>query len=260
MICKLGAMKDIIDDRDYMIAKFLAPIELPDKCDMSGRMKPVRNQGNEGTCVAFATAAVKESEEFGEEVLSPRFIYDRVGLPGGGAYPRDAMKVLCDEGICPESCQPYYANVNNRPCDRALELAKPNKIKAYARLTTLEEMKQCLVQNGPFMIAVKVTDKWYGIGVNGVIEDGGNVVGGHAIVFVGYDDNTGMVKIRNSWGTGWGQEGYGYIKYEMLMTILMDTWSSVDIPQNEEEGNTIKPVPKPRSFWAWLLNILAGFR
>ncbi len=230
----LGALVDSVDVRDYKIARFLVPASPPKKIDMSNRMLGIRNQGNEGTCVAFASCAVKESEESNPVYLSPRFIYDMVEQPGGGAYPRDAMKVLVDIGVCPETCQPYSENIRNIPCVNAFNLARSNKIKGYARLTTLEEMKQCLFQNGPFMISVGVTRKWFGGG--SVIMDGGDIVGYHAVVFVGYNDETKLVKFRNSWGENWGEKGYGYIRYEHLMKVLSDAWSSVDIPEEEEFG------------------------
>lgn len=230
-----GAVKDIADERDYLIASYISEIDIPVFLDLSSKFSKARNQGAEGTCVAFASTAVKESQEPNNGYLSPRFIYDRVGLPTGGAYMRDAMKILTDIGVCPEECQPYTPNLKTQPSSDALDRAKPNKIKGYARLLTLPEMKLCLVQNGCFAISVKITDKWKNA-LNGIIEDSGNFIGGHAIVFVGYDDTTKLVKFRNSWGVNWGINGYGYMTYEYLMSNLLDAWSSVDIPELEEEA------------------------
>ncbi len=67
---------------------------------------------------------------------------------------------------------------------------------------------------------------------------GDNVVGGHAVVAVGYDDKmkitntnpgskrtTGALLIRNSWGT-WGDEGYGWLPYDyVLKGLAVDWWS-----------------------------------
>ena len=71
---------------------------------------------------------------------------------------------------------------------------------------------------------------------------GEHVVGGHAVDAVGYDDNlkikntnagaastTGAILIRNSWGTGWGQQGYGWLPYDyVLKGLAVDWWSLIN--------------------------------
>lgn len=236
-----GALKDPIDKRDYLIKDYISKVELPKKLDLSGNMLPIRNQEGEGACVAFATTAVKESEENKEGYLSPRFLYERIKQESGGAYPRDAMKVVLDIGICPEDCQPYVANIVTPACADSLKLAEPNKIKGYARLNTIEEMKQCLYQNGCFMISVAVTDSWLSTS-DGYIMGGGNIIGYHAIALVGYDDKMECIKFKNSWGSNWGDKGYGYIGYGTLKNILCDAWSFIDVPEQEETGS--EPIQK----------------
>ena len=68
-----------------------------------------------------------------------------------------------------------------------------------------------------------------------------NVAGGHAIVAAGYDDKmkikhtakgaketVGALLIRNSWGTGWGEKGYGWLPYEyVLQGLAVDWWSLI---------------------------------
>lgn len=67
--------------------------------------------------------------------------------------------------------------------------------------------------------------------------DGEKVEGGHAVVAVGYDDNleisnpgcdgsstTGALLIRNSWGTAWGQDGYGWLPYQYVEAGLAEDW------------------------------------
>jgi C1A family cysteine protease len=70
---------------------------------------------------------------------------------------------------------------------------------------------------------------------------GEKIVGGHAVVAVGYDDNLkiknnitgateykGALLIRNSWGTGWGSNGYGWLPYEyVLKGLAIDWWSMI---------------------------------
>ena len=78
---------------------------------------------------------------------------------------------------------------------------------------------------------------------------GETVVGGHAIVAVGYDDNmkikntnpsavetTGALLIRNSWGTGWGVSGYGYLSYDYVLKSQAVDWWSLLNSEFKQEG------------------------
>lgn len=242
---QLGALKDRKDMRDYPIKAYLTVngSELPLKVDLREKLSPVRNQGSEGSCVSFAVTAAKEYDEgMKEQYLSPRFMTNRIQPSfDSGAYPRDAMAVLLKEGVCPEECQPYQARASNGPCEQAIELAASNKIKAYARLETLDEMKRYLFERGVFMASFTVTNEWFSP-VNGLVIPQSQVVGGHAVAVVGYDDEKQQLKFKNSWGEGWGENGYGYLPYVSVGQYLMDAWSMVDVPEEEEIG--MVPVMK----------------
>ncbi|MCX5709037.1 MAG: hypothetical protein NTY14_08760, partial [Candidatus Omnitrophica bacterium] len=113
----LGCKKDPRDLRDIPMGMVLPEITVPLKVDYTSKMTPVRDQGDEGTCVAFASVVgVKEYEdqkESGKLVeLSPRYLYslckEHDGFPEEeGTYPRVAMKMLLKYGVCPESLWPY---------------------------------------------------------------------------------------------------------------------------------------------------------
>ncbi len=260
----LGAQKDPKDDRDYPIRGFLRPevIKLPSKVDLSEEMTPVRDQGTEGSCVSFATTAAKEYDEgMTEEYLSPRFLTDRIQLNyDSGAFPRDAMETLLKEGVCTELCQPYIARVKTPPCLRSVKSAAPNKIRAYARLNTVQEMKQYLFERGAFLASFQVTQNWFDA-YKGQVLPQGSIVGGHAVCIVGYDDETNCIKFKNSWGTGWGDNGYGYLPYVCISSYLMDAWSMVDVPEIEEEKDIPEPtpgpdIPKPQPDGNWFIKLL----
>jgi C1A family cysteine protease len=257
----LGALKDPKDDRDYKIKAYLKVTgdQLPVRLDVSGIMMPVRNQGGEGSCVSFAAAGFKEFQEKNfKTYLAPRFLTDRIQKDAdSGAYPRDAMEVLLKEGVSPEMCQPYVAREASTPCQGSVDLAKENKIKAYARLYTIEEMKKCLYENGAFLASFLVTDTWFKP-VGGLVIPEGKVVGGHAVCIVGYDDATRLLKFRNSWGRDWGRDGYGYLPYVSVGQYLMDAWSSVDIPDVEEEKVEPIPVPKQKTLIQALVEFILG--
>lgn len=243
-----GALKDIPDNRDFRIADYIKEATLPTSLDLSESMGEVRNQGSHPTCVAFATTGMKEYQEKNSIILSPQFLYERVGLPQGGAYPREAMQSLVTEGICPETCQPYNTE---HPCDNSLELAKPNKIKGYARLNTIDEMKRSLFQNGAFVISFGINDSWHST-EDGVVRGDGEVTGGHQVLCCGYSDVTGLLKFRNSWSETWGDNGYGHISYGHAIYSLYDAWAAVDIPDNEEY-QLIEEKSWLRRLYDWLL-------
>jgi len=257
---KTGAIKDKKDDRDYLIKDYIKPTSIPTSLDLSNTMQPVRNQGDEGSCVAFAACAMKESQEDNEGHLSTRFLYERIKQPGGGAYPRDAMDILLNIGVCPEECQTYIPNTITTPCSNSLELSKQNKIKIYARLLTIDDMKQCLNQFGCFSITFMIYDGWIEPDSNHVVHTTGNALGGHNVTCCGYNNNTKLLKFKNSWGTSWGKEGYGYISYSDAITTLYDAWKSIDIPESDEEKLTPpEPEPKPEPWyillWKWLMSL-----
>jgi len=256
---QLGALKDPKDDRDYKIRAYLTVSneQLPVRLDVSGIMMPVRDQGNEGSCVSFAATGFKEFQEKDfKTYLAPRFLTDRIQkIYDGGSYPRDAMEVLLKEGVSPEMCQPYTAKTPTDPCPRSADLAKENKIKAYARIYNIDEMKKCLYENGAFLASFTVTDNWFKP-VGGLIIPEGKVVGAHAVCVVGYDDVAQVLKFRNSWGRDWGQDGYGYLPYVSVTQHLLDAWSSVDVPEAEEEKVNPEPAPKNKTLWQALIELL----
>lgn len=244
---RLGCLKDPKDLRDLPMGLVLPPIPLPSKIDYAKQMTPVRDQGDEGTCVAFAcVVGVKEyqdSKEFKKYIeLSPRYLYNLCkkydGIPGQeGTFPRIAMKVLFKYGVCKENCWPYKPHQRNYPCSTADTEAKTYRIKAYARLNTVLEMKRSLIVNGPFVSGVRVYSSWFTKRVfkTGLIpmpKKQDEYEGGHAICIVGYDEKKGIFKFKNSWGTKWGDEGYGYLPYDYIKKYSMDSWSSTDLILN----------------------------
>src|SRR5437763_15924 len=95
----LGAIKDREDSRDHLYGQVVSPIAVPDVVDYEPKMSPVKDQGQRGACVAFATCAVKEYQEKLPD-LSEEFVYDQIRQPGGGSMPREAMKLLVKAGVC----------------------------------------------------------------------------------------------------------------------------------------------------------------
>ena len=243
----LGCFKDPKDPRDIPMGLVLPVAPIPVSFDFTKSMSPVRNQKNEGTCVAFASAVgVKEfqdKKEYHKLIrLSPRFLYNLCkkfdGIPfEDGTYPRIAMKVLLNYGVCHESFWPYLSQKKTFPRPGADKDALKFKIKAYARIKSQLEMKRSLLINGPFVAGVKVYKSWFTekvkrSGFVPIPKPKEDLVGGHAICIVGYDDQSAIFKFKNSWGANWGSDGYGYLPYEYIEKYCSDAWSATDLIEN----------------------------
>ena len=236
-----GYIPDTVDTRDF-VAQAAAPIE-ERTVSYRDQMKPIRNQGQESTCVGFSSSAVKEyydnKQRNRSDYFSPRFIYTECkkidGIPHeDGTYPRTAMQVLNTIGIAPEQDWPYQLGPHSQPKVATIyDDAKPQVIQAYARLNTVQDMVAQLMLSGPFLAGVWVTDGWYTDEClrTGVIDPKirrNNRSGGHAICVMGYDADKKLFEIRNSWGDRYGDHGYNWASKDWMQKNFMDAWSLVD--------------------------------
>jgi C1A family cysteine protease len=243
----LGCLKDPKDLRDISMGLVLPPIPLPSKIDYTAEMTPVRNQGDEGTCVAFASVVgVKEyqdTKEYKNPIkLSPRYLYSLCKKYDGspeeeGTYPRVAMKMLLKYGTPPESYWPYRPHQTDKPKLKADTVALRYRVRAYARLKTILEMKRSLVVNGPYLAGVDVYESWFTkkaekTGMVPMPKKSEQYQGGHAICIVGFDDTRKLFKFKNSWGDDWGEAGYGYLEYGYMKQYCVDAWSDTDLIEN----------------------------
>lgn len=238
---KFGCIKDKFDDRDYLMRAYLPVIKLPNKVDYTPKLSPVRDQGNEGTCVSFAAACgMKEYQEKLDYqrlvILSPRFIYSECkkidGMPGEeGTTVRAAMQALENKGVCQEKFWPYQPYQKDKPKKGTQANAKKFCVIAYARILNLNELRMTLATKGPCVIGVEVFAGMMKTktGLVPMPEKNESSLGGHAICPVGYDDKKKLIKFKNSWSDQWGEKGYGFLPYTYIERYMMDAWSSVDI-------------------------------
>ncbi|NQT22706.1 MAG: C1 family peptidase [Candidatus Omnitrophica bacterium] len=238
---KFGCIRDLFDDRDYLMRAYLPLVRLTKKVDYAPRLSPVRDQGTEGTCVGFATATgMKEYQEITDYKklirLSPRFIYNECkkidGMPEvEGTTIRIAMKALKTKGVCQEKFWPYRPRQTDKAKRGALTNAKKFRVVSYARILNLNELRLSLYSKGPCVIGVEVFEGFMKTetGVVPLPRKSEEALGGHAICAVGYDDQKKLIKFKNSWSIKWGRKGYGYLPYAYIEQYIIDAWSSVDI-------------------------------
>lgn len=231
-----GVLKDLFDGRDHIAGTVYKNLGIeaggyPDTLDMRPNLPSIRTQGSRGTCAAFASSCIKEWQEKTDSgysgYMSPEFIYFyRSNKPGDGMYSRDVMSILLNNGCCSESELPYDPNNSIGPAEipaNVIESAKNFRIKEYARVLTIDDLKTSLYQNGPCYISFPVYNYGPSFWKQG---SGENYIGGHAVTVVGYDNN-GFI-IRNSWGTNFANQGYTTYPYSDF-GAHWDIWTTIDI-------------------------------
>jgi len=169
-------------------------------------LNPVRDQGLCGACWAFSTIGAVEGVYNVEnncpacnKDLSEQHLISDEGICCSdcgnckGGSPHLALSYIHSIGVCDEGCFPYKER--NYPCNLCSDYSKRLwKIESFGLISNnLDEIKRAVICYGPLSV--------------------GSVNWKHTIVLVGYDDERGVWIIRNSWGTSWGDRGYGYIPY-----------------------------------------------
>jgi C1A family cysteine protease len=270
----MGWLRDLPDFRDYTAdhetvkpqleaigAADTEAVSLPPTVDLRQYCSPIENQGSLGSCTANATVGLVEYFErraHGRHIDASRlFLYkatrDLLHWTGDtGAYLRSTMGALALFGVPPEEYWPYnIANYDIEPSSVLYSFAGNYRAIKYFRLdpvgtspaTLLTRIKTNLTKGLPPIYGFTVYNSISQAATTGKIPypvTGDRVIGGHAMLVVGYDDNltitnttggattTGALITRNSWGPAWGDHGYGYLPYDYVTNRLaVDFWSLV---------------------------------
>jgi C1A family cysteine protease len=252
---KYGWIPDIPDQRDYMYAAPVSVLRaLPAKADLRGRCPPVYDQGELGSCTANAIGGAHQFEQMRRNrrkafVPSRLFIYynERVVIntvnEDSGAMLRDGMKSVAKEGVCPEPQWPYLiARFTRKPPRQCYVAALNHQVLSYRRLAqTLAQMKGCLASGYPFVFGFAVYDSLErpAVARTGIVPmpgRGESMLGGHAVMAVGYDDAVQRFIVRNSWGSRWGKDGYCFMPYAYLADgdLAADFWTIRIVEMMEE--------------------------
>lgn len=241
-----GWTRDLPDARDvgYAAPLLRFPQGLPPLVDLRSECPPVYDQGQLGSCTANAIAGAIQFEQMkqgGTEFAPSRlFIYYNERVIEGtvsqdsGAQIRDGIKSVATLGAPPETDWPYdITQFAKQPPQQAFDDAKQDLVSAYARVTqNLLQMQGCLASGYPFVFGFTVYSSFESDSVaqSGLVPmptSAETVVGGHAVLAVGYDNGTRTFIIRNSWGPGWGKAGYCFMPYEYLLSpaLASDCWT-----------------------------------
>lgn len=241
-----GWMPDLPDQRDLLYsAPMMIMKKLPEKVDLRSKCPPVYNQGPIGSCTANALSGAfefcRKKQKLKIFMPSRLFLYynERVMIntvnSDSGAYIRDGIKSLNTTGICPEKNWPYMVEkFADKPPKKCYDMAIKSTIKSYQRLnnTNLPQLQSCLSEGYPFVFGFTVYESFQSqqVAKTGILpmpKPKEKVVGGHAVMAVGYDNSKNAVIVRNSWGTNWGLKGYFYMPYGYISSnnLCDDFWT-----------------------------------
>jgi C1A family cysteine protease len=245
-IKRFGWVPDLPDARDHLYAAPLGVMgALPGSVDLRSKFPACYDQGQLGSCTGNAIAGAVQFERR-KQMLSPDFTPSRLFIyynervmegtvnTDAGAMIRDGIKSVAKQGVCTEKTWPYViSKFAKKPPAKAYTEAKKYTATSYSRVTrTLNQMKGCLASGFPFVFGFTVYDSFEGTAVakTGKVpmpKPSETVLGGHAVLAVGYNDAQDRFIVRNSWGTGWGQKGYFTMPYAYLTdpNLSDDFWT-----------------------------------
>jgi len=218
---------------------------LPAQVDNRQFCSPIADQGNLGSCTAFAMGkGLREylQNKNGEKqvAISPLWLYynERAHMGSqyinedSGANMLDGQWVLTEKGNATETSWPYdISKFTKKPPSKADKTAAAEKITHTTNLANLDDVKTAIAAGQPVTFGFVVYESFMNIGTDGVMPmpaDGERILGGHAVLAVSYDDEKKLLTVRNSWGTGWGDAGYFYMPYDFAANAnnVMDYWTA----------------------------------
>ena len=252
---RYGWIPDLPDQRDHTYA-VAAPVmtTIPPSVDLRPQCPPppVYDQGHLGSCTANAIAAAVEFDRMKQGMDDGRFIPSRLFIyynerviegtvdSDAGAQIRDGIKSVASQGYCPEKdmggpavWEYDISKFRDQPPQSCYDYAVKHRAVLYQSISqNLSDMKGCLVSGYPFVFGFTVYESFES---KAVAKTGDvpmpnigqeRLLGGHAVLAVGYDDEERLFICRNSWGDQWGDAGYFYMPYAYLLddNLSDDFW------------------------------------
>jgi C1A family cysteine protease len=246
-----GWIPDLPDRRDFVFTISAAVLSrLPSRINLTRSCPPIYDQGEIGSCTANAIGGTIQFDQMkqtlrGSFMPSRLFIYynervmENTANEDSGAMIRDGIKSVAKQGVCPEKMWPYDPSpfppnpqLTRKPAATCYKHALKHTAVRYQRVPrNLSQMKGCLASGYPFVAGFTVYESFESekVARTGAMQMPGNreqVLGGHAVMAVGYDDKEGRFRMRNSWGKAWGMKGYFTMPYAYLLddNLSDDFW------------------------------------
>lgn len=232
--------RDKVDKRDYLYAPTIAKIST--YVDLRPYCSSIEDQGRLGSCTGNAIAGaiellMKRNNKFTD--ISRLFIYyyerllENTVNYDSGAYIRDGIKACYTYGAATENLWPYdISKFRNRPNIDAVNDAKKRKVKLYERVSDFNGVINAIDNGYPVTIGFDVYSSFDSptVARTGIMPYPNlkkeKLLGGHAVLIVGYNKNNDTFIVRNSWGKYWGDNGYFYMPFQVIKNNTMsgDFW------------------------------------
>lgn len=236
--------------------------------DITNGFTEIKNQGQQGACMSFSMVSVFEyflkRNQTETPDLSEQFLYYNARKRTGreqydeGSNSVASVQALLEDGICTENAWPYkVGGYAEEPSAEAYKEAQRRRVKRAVMVEkNIDSIKSALEDGLPIVFSVDLFPS-FGEGVNGFIsmptdeevqhlkDSGENHA--HAMVLCGFNEEQHMFKVRNSWGTSFGDRGYCYLSYDYVMQY--GYWDLVAIQEIEvatsidgEEGKGLEKI------------------
>ena len=212
--------------------------------DLSPWFLGIRSQGHSSACTAFSGSSIVEyifNRIQGKKwkFLSPLFLWFNTRVnprSDSGAYLYEVAPGLLNQGDCFEELWSFEDARTNKylqaPPGECYHDASSKRISEFRRLSTTdsEQWIQALIEENPIYFGIPVSANFLSFhgSLYDLVPDSNR--GGHAMVIVGYDSHykhggttLEAFKIRNSWGTSWGNHGYVWIPKTTLENLLRNS-------------------------------------
>ncbi len=233
---------------------------------------PIRNQKSCGSCVAFGTVATVESNlrlqrsnpdlavDLSEAHLFFCYGRDKGATCSTGWWPNEALDAFKSGGVADEACYSYDDGLAKQDCSGLCANWKDRvtKITGYTAMTgNPAKIKEWISNNvGPVCACFIVYEDFFSY-TSGIYKYvSGAKAGGHCVTIVGYNDSLGYWICKNSWGTGWGEQGFFRIAYGQCG---IDSWMNLGVNSIENTGwqtnchvTGLWTIDQDRNAWAYL--------
>lgn len=251
-----------LPDIYYLVPPAAIPLAggpFPDSYELE--MPPSGNQGNQGSCVGWAVGyalkGYQRKKEFNLNystgngvnygtVCSPAYIYNQIKQTNdcqAGSLITNALQLLVNKGVCPWNDMPYNStDCSTQPTASQTSQASSNKASIWGTVPiTVDAIKNAIYNDLPVVVGLHIDRNFfYPSSANSYLWNSldYSLSGYHAVVINGWDDNKQALKIFNSWGTSWADNGYIWMSYNILTQACFQAYTAT----NDSGGIVNGPV------------------